>query len=131
MGDSDGSDEDTCSSDVSSRASGDDSRGSSTHLTSEIDSESGGTHDASDNEYGGGQAMSDEDPGGQAPAYQLVKKQECVVNETDGGKAPSPGQFFATWDEHLKKHGKKHRCARDVCVATQRAKVGECIGVQD
>ena len=90
---SDGSDEDTCSSDVSSRASGDDSRGSSTTLTSEIDSESGGTHDASDNEYGGGQAMSDENPGGQAPAYQLVEKQECVVNETDGGKAPSPGRF--------------------------------------
>ena len=62
MGDSDGSDEDTCSFDVSSRASGADSRGSSTTLTSEVDSESGGTQDASDNEYGGGQAMSDEDP---------------------------------------------------------------------
>ena len=34
--------------------------------------------------------MSDEEPGGQTPAEQLVKKLE---HETDGGKAPSPGRF--------------------------------------
>ena len=97
MGDSDGSDEATRAFDVAPRASGDESRGSSTTLTSGVDSESGGTHGASDNGYGGGQAMSDEDPGGQAPADQLVKKQGRAVNETDGGKDPSPG--------HVSRHG--------------------------
>ena len=93
MEDIDGSGDE--SSDVPSRASGDESCGSSTSSKSDDDSESSGTHEAgcqtvSDNEYGGGQTMSDEDPGGQTPADQLVKKQE---RETDEGKAPSSGRF--------------------------------------
>ena len=98
MKDSDDSDEDTRSSDVSSRASGDEACGSSTTSKSDSDSESSGIHDAgcqtvSDNEYGGGQTTSDEDRGGQTPADQLVKKQQRAVNETDGGKATSSGCF--------------------------------------
>ena len=84
--------------DVPSRASGDESCGSSTRSKSDDDSESSGTHEAggqtvSDNEYGGGQTMSDEDPGGQAPADQLVKKQE---HETDGGTAQRQDGFRDT-----------------------------------
>ena len=65
----------------------------------------------------GGQTMSDEGPGGQTPAEQLVKKQE---RETDEGKAPSARRFFETWDEHLKKHGKNHRCGRCVWKRNRR-----------
>ena len=102
MKDRDDSDEDTHSSDASSRASGDEARGRSTSPTSDVDSESSGIHNAggravSDTEYGGGQATSDEDPGGQTPADQLVWKQERAVSETDGGKAPSPGRFSRHW----------------------------------
>ena len=98
MKDSDDSDEDAHSSDVSSRVSGDEARGSPTTSKSDLDSESSGIHGAgghtvADNEYGGGQTTSDEDPGGQTPADQLVKKQQRAVNETDGGKAPSSGCF--------------------------------------
>ena len=74
---SDDFDEDSHSSDASSRASGDEARGWFTISTYDVDSESSGIHNAggravSDTEYGGGQATSDEDPGGQAPADQLV-----------------------------------------------------------
>ena len=74
---SDDFDEDTHSSDASSRASGDEARGWSTLSKYDVDSESSGIHNAggqavSDTEYGRGQATSDEDPGGQTPADQLV-----------------------------------------------------------
>ena len=76
MEDSDDSDEDAGSSDVSPRVSCDESVGWSTSK-SDVEPESIGIHDAggqavSDNEHGGGQATSDEDPGGQTPADQLV-----------------------------------------------------------
>ena len=97
MKDSCDSDEDTHSFDASSRASRGEARGWSARSTSDVDSESSGIHDAgcpavSGNAYDGGQAASDEDPGGQTPADQLVKKQRRAVNETDGGKAPSSGR---------------------------------------
>ena len=74
---SDGSDEGTRSSDVSPRASGDESRGWSTTSKPDVDSESSGIHDAGGQavsaiEYGRGKATSDEDPGGQTPADELV-----------------------------------------------------------